>query len=295
MDHSKPPPANSFPFYESYKRKDTFHFMSSQSSTRTDWHEAIFCAVQIDLRDYSHLLEYKKEHYLSDNKNRIDMLVIKKQTEFKIPKHIASIFRTHNIFEMKGLGSSLSTDAYYKTNGHAGYYIDLYPEKNALDRHDISLTFPTFHYPKKLFSHLTKECNKTIENPFPGVYYINKEMYATQILVISELSPEDSLYLHCLAKTQNNPKLISKLTKDCDLNKNNTLYTRYMNQFFYSHMKGESTMVCEGVLRYFGTSSEEIAEKTREQEKKIYLPQIEKLTSENQALKQLLAEHEIAY
>lgn len=54
-------------------------------------------------------------------------------------------------------------------------------------------------------------------------------------------------------------------------------------------------MVCEGVLRYFGTSSEEIAEKTREQDKQIYLPQIEKLTSENQILKQLLAENNIAY
>ena len=120
-------------------------------------------------------------------------------------------------------------------------------------------------------------------------------MYSTQILVISELSPKDSLYLHCLTKNPNNPELISRLTKDCDLNKNNPLYTRYMNQFFYSHMKGESTMVCEGVLRYFGTSSEEIAEKTREQEKKIYLPQIEKLTSENQVLKQLLEQHGIAY
>ena len=39
-----------------------------------------------------------------------------------------------------------------------------------------------------------------------------------------------------------------------------------MNQFFNSHMNGEKLMVCEGVLRYFGTSSEEIAEKIRDQE-----------------------------
>ena len=50
----------------------------SKKSTRTDWHEAISCAVQIDLRDYSHMLEYKKEFTLSPNGNRIDMLVIKK-------------------------------------------------------------------------------------------------------------------------------------------------------------------------------------------------------------------------
>ena len=281
----------------------------SKKSTRTDWHEAISCAVQIDLRDYSHLLEYKKEYTLSPNGNRMDMLVIKKQSGFQIPKHIASIFKSHNIFEIKGRGSSLTTDAYYKTNGHAGYYIDLYPEKNALDRHDISLTFPTFHYPRELFKHLTKECKKTIENPFPGVYYIGKEMYATQILVIKELSPEDSMYLHCLTPEVNNPKLINTLTNDCNLYKDNKLYTSYMNQFFYFHTKGDPTMVCEGVLHYFGTSSEEIAEKTREQDKQIYLPQIEKLiadvnklTSENSQLTakldertKLLAQHNIAY
>ena len=274
----------------------------SKKSTRTDWHEAISCAVQIDLRDYSHLLEYKKEYTLSPNGNRMDMLVIKKQSGFQIPKHIASIFKSHNIFETKGFGSSLSTDAYYKTNGHAGYYIDLYPEKNALDRHDISLTFPTFHYPRNLFNHLTKECNKTIENPFPGVYYISKEMYPTQVIVIKELLPEDSMYLHCLTPEINNPNLINTLTNDCNSYKDNKLYISYMNQFFYSHTKGEPTMVCEGVLHYFGTSSEEIAEKIREQDKQIYLPQIERLTDNVNLLtdkiahlEQLLAEHNIAY
>ena len=37
-------------------------------------------------------------------------------------------------------------------------------------------------------------------------------------------------------------------------------------------------MVCEGLLNYFGTSSEEIAEKAREQERQFYLPQIKNLT-----------------
>lgn len=269
--------------------------MSSKSSTRTDWHEAICCALQIDLRDYSHLLEYHVEKSLSANNNRMDMLVVKKQPGVTIPKHIASIFRTHNIFEIKGKDDSLTTDAYHKTNGHAGYYIDSYPGTNTLTRHDISLTFPTMHYPRNLFKHLTIECNKSIEKPFPGVYYISEEMYPTQVLVIKELLPEDSLYLHCLFPKLDNPELINNLTSDCVSHKNNELYSKYMNQFFNSKSKGGNTMVCEGVLRYFGTSSEEIAEKTREQDKQIYLPQIEKLTSENQILKQLLAENNIAY
>ena len=77
--------------------------MSKKSnSPRTDWHKAIFCAVQIDLKEYADLLEYRRELSLSANKNCIDFLVIKKLSDFQIPKYIASIFRTHNIFEAKG-------------------------------------------------------------------------------------------------------------------------------------------------------------------------------------------------
>ncbi len=54
-------------------------------------------------------------------------------------------------------------------------------------------------------------------------------------------------------------------------------------------------MVCENLFRLYGTSSEQIAEKAREQEQQIYLPQIEKLTSENDFLKQLLAKNNITY
>ena len=46
--------------------------------SRTNWHEAITCAIQIDLRDYAHLLEYHTEYTLSANGNHMDMLIIKK-------------------------------------------------------------------------------------------------------------------------------------------------------------------------------------------------------------------------
>ena len=252
--------------------------------TRTNWHEAITCAIQIDLRDYAHLLEYYTEYTLSANGNHIDMLIVKKQSGFQIPKHIASIFRTHNLFEIKGLNASLTTDAYYKTNGHAGYYIDLYTGNNTLKRNDITLTFPTLHYPRNLFIHLRKDCNKTIENPYPGVYYVLGEMYATQILVISELSPEDSLYLYCLAGKLTDSKLINSLTQDYTLNKENEIYIKYMHQFLGSHMKGEQIMVCENLFKLYGTSSKEITENATKKAQEFYVPQIEKLTSENTLL-----------
>lgn len=82
-----------------------------------------------------------------------------------------------------------------------------------------------------------------------------------------------------------------------------------MNQFFYSHMKGAQLMVCEGLLNYFGTSSQELLEQGAKNAQELYQPQIDKLTSENTLLtsensllhseidkfKKLLAENNISF
>ena len=59
-----------------------------------NWHEAASYAIQIELRDYAHLLEFQSEYILGKNNYRIDLLVIKKLFEQTIPKNIARIFRT---------------------------------------------------------------------------------------------------------------------------------------------------------------------------------------------------------
>lgn len=96
------------------------------ASIRIDWHKAIFCAIQIDLKDYAHLLEYERELSLSANKNSIDFLISKKLSEFQIPKHITSSLRTLNIFEAKSNGSTLTRKSYYKTIVYVCYYINKY-------------------------------------------------------------------------------------------------------------------------------------------------------------------------
>ena len=74
---------------------------------RTNWHEAAVCAIQIDLRDYAHMLEYHPEYTLSNNKNRIDLLVIRKLLDQPILKSIGRLFKSYNLFEIKGICSCL--------------------------------------------------------------------------------------------------------------------------------------------------------------------------------------------
>lgn len=277
---------------------------------RINWHKAAVYAIQIDLRDYSHLLEYHSEYLLHSNRNRIDLLVIKKLTNHPIPKSIAAIFRSINLFEIKGIRSTLTSDAYYKLNGHAAYYIDSTGSLNQYSRNDISLTLLSFHRPRKLFHHLEKECQKTIANPFPGIYYISDDMFATQVIVIRELTPDDSLYLSCLTANLSNPLQINRLVDDYTRHQTDETYNQYMNLLTRANTKkGDNPMVCEGILNLCGTSSKEIEERTRKQTEDIFVPQIQQLTQANNnltsanidltheitRLQELLNLHKIAY
>ena len=225
---------------------------------------------------------------------------MKKLTSHPIPKSIAHIFKTFNLFEIKGLGSSVSIDSYYKTIGYAGLLIAQSGSKDQYSRRDISLTFLSCHYPRKLMQHLyslQKEMKLTVEKFSPGVYYVNKEIFSIQIIVTIRLLPEDYLYLHCLTDQLQNTGLINRLTDDYKLHQEQDIYIRYMHQLTTANikMKGGSPMICEGILNLCGTSSEEIIERTRKEEAEYYLPKINNLSSQNDYLKSLLKQNNIPF
>lgn len=111
----------------------------------------------------------------------------------------------------------------------------------------------------------------TIENFSPGVYYINKETFNTQIIVTNKLSSEEYLYLHCLTNKLQDTGLVNRLAADYKLHQEQDIYIRYMHQLTTANIKTkeDSPMICEGILNLCGTSSEEIIERTRKEEAEI--------------------------
>lgn len=269
----------------------------SLKKSRVNWHEAACCAFQIELKDYSDFLEYITEYVLGKNSYRIDLLIIKKLTNKIIPKNIALIFRTFNLLEIKGIGSSVSIDSYYKTIGYAGLLIDQTGKTNQYSSLDISLTLLSFHYPQKLMKHLKSERKLTVAKVSTGVYYINKEIFNVQIIVTKELSPKDNLYLRCLTNKLQDTGLANRLAADCKLHQDQELYIRYLHQLTTANTnaKGESSMVCEGLLNMFGTSSEEIIERTKKEDAAYYQPKIDELSSQVIYLKSLLTQNGIPF
>ena len=195
---------------------------------RVNWHEAACCALQIELRDYSELLKYMDKYFLGKNHYCIDLLVIKKLTDQVFSKNIALIFRTFNLFEIKGVGSTIGIDSYYKTIGYAGLLIDQTGKKNQYFSLDVSLSFLGCHYPRKLMRHLREERKLSVEKISSGVYHINKETFSTQIIVTKELSLEDNLYLRCLTDKLRDAGLTEKLTDDYKQHRKQIIYSRYM-------------------------------------------------------------------
>lgn len=217
----------------------------------TNWHEAAACAVQIELHEYKHLLQFHSEYILGKNNYRIDLLIIRKLCEEVIPKNFAYIFKTYNLFEIKGIGSSLSTDSYYKTIGYAGLLINQIGKRNQYTALNISLSFLSFHYPKSLMRHLQKDRNLIVEKFSNGVYHIVKETFCIQIIVTKELLPEENLYLHCLTDNLKDTKLIKQLVDDYQSHQEQDIYIKYMNQLTNanSNAKGESPMFEEMMER----------------------------------------------
>lgn len=291
MAHSASAPSSNAPKSGSKRRK-------------VNWHEAAVCAMQIELRDYADLLEYQPEFVLGKNSYRIDLLVIKKLSGQPIPKNIARIFQTYNLFEIKGIHSSLTSGSYYKAIGYAGLFVHQIGISTPLTSLDLSLTFLALRRPKKLFRHLQNERNLALEKTAPGIYHVLTETFRTQIIVTQELPPEENLYLRCLTNRLTDPLLISRLADDCEKHQHVNIYEKYMNQLSEANLKqkGESPMVCEGLFHLFGTSSEEIFARGKKESEDFYLPQINQLSSSNEQLasqinylKSLLEQHNIPF
>ena len=259
----------------------------NRKRTRVNWHEAASCALQIELRDYSDILEYMEEYVLGKNNYRIDLLGIKKLTEQTIPKNIALIFKTFNLFEIKGIGSTAGIDSYYKTIGYAGLLIDQTGEKGQYSSLDVSLTILSCHYPVKLMKHLRDERKLSIEKISPGVYYINKETFNAQIIVTNRLPPAENLYLRCLTDKLNDMELADRLADDYKQHWEQEVYDRYMHQLAAANKKSEGEVhmvINEWLYEMCGTSSDEVIARAKKESEEYYQPKIDRLSSDNELL-----------
>lgn len=166
------------------------------SETPLQWHPAFCAALQIELEGEN--LQFHFEYNLTQKPLQIDALVIQKDPFVRIKKSFGRMFRTHNIVEYKSPDDYLSINDYFKVLGYAAIYqantekiLEIRPE-------DITITMVTNHYPRDMIKYLTKLYIKhgfSVNQMYPGIYYLYGLRFPTQILVTKELSSEETVWL----------------------------------------------------------------------------------------------------
>ena len=183
-----------------------------QKEQTIQWHPAFFAGIQIELGDEAKYFSFEAEHQLGTKPMAIDVLV-KKEKERRIRKNIGRIFRTHNVIEYKSPTDYLSVDDFYKVYGYACFYKSDVANVDSISIEDLTITFVSTNYPRKLIRHLREVKKYQIHKSEKGIYYVYGDQIPIQILVASQLDPSENLWLRSLTNNLHARKLIDEYQK----------------------------------------------------------------------------------
>jgi len=177
-------------------------------SDKIYWHDAFYAALQLEFHEYIDDLIFEDERQLSKEALMMDVLIIKKRADVKIDKNIGRILKGHNIFEYKSEKDNLSIWDYNKVIGYAMIYSAF--EKIAVD--NITINFVVTPKPVKLFKYLEEDRSVKVVEVHPGIYYIEEDTFAIQIIESKKLEAGESVFLRNLRSnlTQQDMKEVFK-------------------------------------------------------------------------------------
>jgi hypothetical protein len=171
--------------------------MGRDSQEKIKWHPAFYAAAELELKENIEELEFEREHNLSKEPIRMDLLILKNNAVI-IKNEIGRIMRKYNIIEYKSPGDGMSIDDFAKTLGYAFLYKGYSETVNKIPMEELTVSMFRAANPRKLFAELKKEGHK-IEEKYPGIYYVtNNLLFPVQIVVTQELNPETHSSLRIL-------------------------------------------------------------------------------------------------
>ena len=201
------------------------------------WHPAFYADIQIEFREEAHKLIFQNEYALSKKPMLIDILAVKKKAGEKIHKNIGRIFRAYNLIEYKSPKDYMSVDDFYKVYGYACFYKADIGQVNEIPAEEITITFVSKNYPRKMIRHLEDTRKYKTEKKEPGIYYVEGDIIAIQIIVTSQLSPEENLWLYSLTDNLTDPEVTERLLADYNGKEADNLYSAVMQVVVQANKK----------------------------------------------------------
>ncbi len=166
---------------------------------RTQWHPAFCASMELELAENKKDLTYDREHNLSSEPLRIDLLIIKKNSDEVIRNEIGTFFLGHNIVEYKSPDDKVNIDTFYKVLSYACLYkSDTGAVDEILDT-DITITLIREQKPEKLLGQLDKKY-KVIQKG-RGIYHIEGMLFPMQIVVTKQLDERLHIWLKALTRS----------------------------------------------------------------------------------------------
>lgn len=248
-----------------------------QKKTETDktyWHPAFFADIQIELEEDAENLEFENEHQLGTNPMKIDVLVIKKETDAPVKKNIGKIFRKYNIIEYKSPDDSLSVDDFYKIYGYTCFYKADVPLVDSIPIQELTITFVTGTYPQNMISHLMEVRHYSLEKMEAGIYLVHGDFLPIQIIVTKKLSKQKNLWLKSLTNKLD-PISAQDLITDYLAHPENKLYQSVIttimraNQKIFKEVNSMDDIVMEIVQEKFDRKLKEAVDREVKEKVKI--------------------------
>jgi hypothetical protein len=167
---------------------------------KNQWHPAFYGAAELEFRDNKDDLEFYREYNLSKEPIKMDLMVVKKIGNAEIKNKIGHMFKKYNVLEYKSPGAGMSIDSYFKALGYACMYKGLGKTVDAVPAEEITVSMFREERPRGMFKAL-KKLGATIEEKYPGVYYVKGIiLFDTQIIVTKELEKDSHSSLRILSK-----------------------------------------------------------------------------------------------
>ena len=172
-----------------------------EASGQLDWESSSYGALLFGLEKYLGRLKFTHGFKLNVDPREIDCLIIDKKTasDIAIDNAIGALFRRYNIVEFKALYEALNIDTVWKVASYAAQYKSSGKRVNAIPAKEITMTILRASKPKKLFKMLATD-GISVEEKYPGVYYIDMFYMPLQIVVGSELEGDEFRAFRILRK-----------------------------------------------------------------------------------------------
>ncbi len=239
--------------------------------TELQWHPGFYGAAELELISNKNSLEFQREYNLSKMPLQMDLLIIKKLADVEIENEIGRIFKKYNVVEYKSPADGLSIDDYYKTLGYACLYKGLGDTVNQIPAEELTVSVFRDSYPRELFGAL-KKSGRTLEERFPGIYYVGNELFDTQIVVTGRLSRAGHSSLRILSWNADVEDIRTFLMKSIQLtepaDKHNVdavlQVSIFANENVYNEIRRDSGM-CDALRKLM---KDEIADALAEAEEK---------------------------